>query len=313
MQLALPKLLIAGAPKGGLRLPPCVPPFNTLTYRLFTALWMVAFALALVGPLAGLVSALSRAGQQQPVAAGKPRRLRGIAARCDHGPLHRRPASGRRRGWLRATISSRSTACRCRRACRSTNERSPNMPTTPPTSRSAICCSAPTMPTSRSRSAISDGQVRDVTVTTGDNHIDDGARSLGMSPKWLNFIDLLHVLAYPFLLWAAWMLHHRNARDAVSSILSLAVLLTMAAEQPASMFLAAVAHSALAQRRHVRPRQRAAADRHPALPARQPVVAAGGIDRFAADFDAASGHALPDLVRLLHDHRRPVVADGRCG
>jgi hypothetical protein len=51
---------------------------------------------------------------------------------------------------------------------------------------------------------------------------------------------LLHVLAYPFLLWAAWMLHHRNSRDAVSSILSLAVLLTMAAEQPASMFLTAV-------------------------------------------------------------------------
>ncbi|MEA3078676.1 MAG: hypothetical protein QOF05_84, partial [Sphingomonadales bacterium] len=35
MQLALPN---AGqAPRGGLRLPPCVPPFNTLTYRLFTA------------------------------------------------------------------------------------------------------------------------------------------------------------------------------------------------------------------------------------------------------------------------------------
>jgi hypothetical protein len=84
------------------------------------------------------------------------------------------------------------------------------------------------------------GQVRDVVVTTGDNHIDDGARALGMSPKWLNFIDLLHVLAYPFLLWAAWMLHHRNSRDAVSSILSLAVLLTIAAEQPASMFLASI-------------------------------------------------------------------------
>ena len=44
MQLALPN---AGqAPRGGWQLPPCVPPFNTLTYRLFTALWMVAFALA---------------------------------------------------------------------------------------------------------------------------------------------------------------------------------------------------------------------------------------------------------------------------
>src|SRR5437879_13797225 len=52
MQLALP---IAGQSlKGGLRLPPYVPPFNTLAYRLFTLLWMTAFALALIGPVAGL-------------------------------------------------------------------------------------------------------------------------------------------------------------------------------------------------------------------------------------------------------------------
>src|SRR5205814_697584 len=84
------------------------------------------------------------------------------------------------------------------------------------------------------------GRVRDVTVTTGDQHINAGARAIGISPKWLNFIHLMKVLAYPFLLWAAWLLHHRNSRDAVSSILSLAVLLTIAAEQPASMVLASV-------------------------------------------------------------------------
>jgi hypothetical protein len=39
-------------------------------------------------------------------------------------------------------------------------------------------------------------------------------------------------------LFAAWLLHRRNARDVVSSIISLAVLLTIAAEQPSSMFLA---------------------------------------------------------------------------
>jgi hypothetical protein len=82
-----------------------------------------------------------------------------------------------------------------------------------------------------------DGRVRDVTVTTGEQHIDAGARRLGISPKTLSFIDLLQVLAYPFLLWAAWMLHHRNARDVVSSILSLAVLLSIGAEQPSSDFL----------------------------------------------------------------------------
>ncbi len=84
------------------------------------------------------------------------------------------------------------------------------------------------------------GRVRDLVVVTGDEHIDDGAMAIGVSPKWLRFIDLLHVLAFPFLLWAAWLLHRRNSRDAVSSILSLAVLFTIAAEQPSALFLAKI-------------------------------------------------------------------------
>src|SRR5205085_5518572 len=47
-------LSIAGQDReGGFHLPPVVPPFNTLAYRLFTLLWMIAFALAVVGPVAG--------------------------------------------------------------------------------------------------------------------------------------------------------------------------------------------------------------------------------------------------------------------
>src|SRR3954453_8738196 len=50
MQLALANI----APlKGGLRLPPCVPPFNKFNYHLFTAIWIAAFLLAFLGPLAG--------------------------------------------------------------------------------------------------------------------------------------------------------------------------------------------------------------------------------------------------------------------
>jgi hypothetical protein len=82
------------------------------------------------------------------------------------------------------------------------------------------------------------GHTRDVTITTGEQHIDAGARALGVSPKLLSFIDLLHVLAYPFLLWAAWLLHRRNSTDVVSSMLSLAMLFTIGAEQPSSVFLA---------------------------------------------------------------------------
>jgi hypothetical protein len=84
------------------------------------------------------------------------------------------------------------------------------------------------------------GRVRDVTVVTGETHIDAGAKALGISPRLLSFIDLLQVLFYPFLLWAAWLLHRRNARDVVSSILSLAVLFSIAAEQPSSYFLATI-------------------------------------------------------------------------
>src|SRR3954453_5571754 len=68
MQLALP---IAGStPTGRLRLPQAVPPFNTLTYRLFTALWMVAFALALVGPLAGLYEPYQERGNNSQLLLG---------------------------------------------------------------------------------------------------------------------------------------------------------------------------------------------------------------------------------------------------
>src|SRR5258708_31116705 len=68
MELALPS---AGeGPEGGLRLAPCVPPFNTLTYRLFTALWMVAFALALVGPLAGLYERYQEPGNNSQLLLG---------------------------------------------------------------------------------------------------------------------------------------------------------------------------------------------------------------------------------------------------
>ena len=53
----------------------------------------------------------------------------------------------------------------------------------------------------------------------------------------LSVVDLLHVITYPFLLFAAWVLHRRKRDDLVSSILSLAILLTIGAEQPSAAFL----------------------------------------------------------------------------
>src|SRR4029079_15400337 len=51
MQLALP--MTDRALKGGFRLPPVVPEFSTAGYRLFTALWVLVFLLAVAGPVIG--------------------------------------------------------------------------------------------------------------------------------------------------------------------------------------------------------------------------------------------------------------------
>ena len=51
MQLALPR---NNQPlKGGFRLPPVVPEFNTLGFWLFTAVWALALMLAIAGPVLG--------------------------------------------------------------------------------------------------------------------------------------------------------------------------------------------------------------------------------------------------------------------
>lgn len=84
------------------------------------------------------------------------------------------------------------------------------------------------------------GQVRDYHVRTGEQHIEQAARSRGLSSGFLKVVDLFHVVTYPFLLFAAWILHRRKREDLISSILSLAVLLAIGAEQPSGTFLDAV-------------------------------------------------------------------------
>jgi hypothetical protein len=231
MQLAL-----TGETLTRLRLPTVVPPFSSRGYRLFSVLWLAAFLLALIGPLTGFYYRYSepennsqlllgsRAGfAVSPTDATRVRFLVGPPA-----------AGGVRPGDRLVAVYGLSLP--------------PLMPMDEATltqhadDPAYIAVGNLLFGTDNAEVPLTvrgaDGRVRDVTVTTGEQHIDAGARRLGLSPRLLSFIDLLHVLAYPFLLWAAWMLHRRNSRDVVSSILSLAVLLTIAAEQPSSMFLA---------------------------------------------------------------------------
>ena len=235
MQLALPT---AGPVlNGGFRLPPVVPPFNTLTYRLFTLIWLIAFTLAFVGPLAGLYERYSSPQNNSQLLLGS---RAGFAVSPDDATM------------VRFTVGPQAASAGVVAGDKIIAIYGLPLPPRMPVNEQVLAQHAndPAYITLGNLLFGTDnaevpltvrdpgGRVRDVTVKTGDYHIDAGARALGIPPRWLNFIDLLHVLAYPFLLWAAWLLHHRNSRDAVSSLLSLAVLLTIGAEQPSSAFLA---------------------------------------------------------------------------
>ena len=82
-----------------------------------------------------------------------------------------------------------------------------------------------------------DGSERDYRVRLGEQHVGQAAGRFGFPPALLAVVDLLHLITYPFLLFAAWILHRRKPEDLISSVLSLAILLTIAAEQPSAAFL----------------------------------------------------------------------------
>lgn len=87
-----------------------------------------------------------------------------------------------------------------------------------------------------------DGMEHDFKTRLGEQHIAQATQRFGLPPALLSVVDLLHLITYPFLLFAAWVLHRRRPEDLISSILSLAILLTMAAEQPSAGFLTFVLH-----------------------------------------------------------------------
>lgn len=219
------------------RLPPAVPPFTTRMHRLFTAVWIAAFLLAVIGPAAGFYFRYSAPANNSQLLLGS---RAGFAVS---------PKDATR---IRFTVGPQATREGIRPGDKIVAVYGLPLPKVMTITEEVLAehsedpayiamgnllfgTDAAEIPLSI-RSP--DGRVREVTVTTGEGHIDAGAKALGISPRLLSFIDLLHMLAYPFLLWAAWILHRRNPRDAVSSILSLAVLLTIGAEQPSSVALA---------------------------------------------------------------------------
>src|SRR5437762_3751291 len=184
MQLALP--ITGQSLKGGLRLPPYVPPFNALAYRLFTLLWMTAFALALVGPIAGLYLRYSSPANNSQLLLGS---RAGFAV------------SPRDATAVRFTVGPQAEKAGVVAGDHITAIYGLPLPPSMPVNERALAEHANDpayialgnllFGTDNADVPLTvrdpDGQVRDVVVTTGDTHIDDGARALGISPKWLNF------------------------------------------------------------------------------------------------------------------------------
>src|SRR3954470_11751418 len=180
MELALPSARPSAGhvPRGGLRLPQSVPPFNTLTYRLFTAVWMVAFALALVGPLAGLYERYHERGNNSQLLLGS---RAGFAV------------SPRDATIVRFTVGPQAEGAGVVAGDHITAIYGLDLPPSMPVNEQALAEHANDpayialgnllFGTDNADVPLTvrdpGGHVRDVVVTTGDNHIDDGARSLG--------------------------------------------------------------------------------------------------------------------------------------
>lgn len=237
MQLALASTF--KAPNGRFRLPPYVPPFSKTGYRLFSIIWIGAFLLALAGPIAGFYFRYTAPANNSQLLLGS---RAGVAVSQNDATL------------VRFIVGPQAEAAGIKPGDHIIAVYGLPLPRTMPVDEESLARHANdpayiamgNVLFGTDSSAIPltvrdpGGRTRDVTIATGEQHIDAGARALGISPRLLSFIDLLHVLAYPFLLWAAWLLHRRNSTDVVSSILSLAMLFTIGAEQPSSVFLAQV-------------------------------------------------------------------------
>ena len=218
------------------KLPDRVPPFNSIAYRIFTVIWFAALLLAIVGPAMGLYNRYVAPGDNSQLVLGSRAGFAVSLQDATHIRFRVGPysgASGIRKGDDIIAIYGLPLPERMPVTEKAIEEHADDPAYIAMENLLFGTEQMPVPLTVRSR----DGSIREVTVTTGEQHIDAAAIDRGFSPTLLSFIDVVHVIFYPFLIWAAWILHRRNARDAVSSVLSLAILLMICAELPSSAFL----------------------------------------------------------------------------
>jgi hypothetical protein len=224
-----------------LRLPRRVPDFGPRGFFVFRIIWFAAFALALLGPVAGAWQRFDEAGRNSGLVAGS---RAGVALAAEDLTRIRFPvgpaaaSAGVRPGDDIVAIDTIPVSAQV------AMPGSPGLPAGAGNETDQLLF-GDLLSGAEDRDVLltlrsPDGREREVALRTGEAHIEEGARSLGL-PAWLlSFIDLLHLLTYPFLLVSAWLLFRRKREDVVSSVVSLAILLTMAAEQPSATFLAQV-------------------------------------------------------------------------
>src|SRR5689334_7798916 len=182
MQLALSN---AGETlKGGFRLPPAVPPFNKRAFQLFSVIWMAAFLLAFAGPLAGFYFRYSSPENNSQLLLGS---RAGFAV------------SPRDATAVRFTVGPDADKAGIRAGDHIVAIYGLPLPKVMPVTEEALAEHADDpayiamgnvlFGTDNSDVPLtvrdSNGKVRDVTVATGEQHIDAGAKSLGISPKLL--------------------------------------------------------------------------------------------------------------------------------
>jgi hypothetical protein len=220
-------------------LPERVPDFGPRSLLLFRLLFFPVFLLALAGPIAGTWQRLSAPPQNSALVPGS---RAGVALAAEDLTRIRFPvgpeavALGIRSGDKIVAIDSIPLSASVPMPPR-------EGPPPPGTNEADYALFGELLYGTDSRPVqlrlrVPSGGEREVKIVTGEHHIDAAAAEIGVPRLVASVADLLHLLTYPFLLASAWLLYRRRLQDAISSLISLAILLTMASEQPSAAFLA---------------------------------------------------------------------------
>ena len=221
------------------RLPERLPDLKSAVAAAVRAALDAGFLLAIAGPVAGI---WYRFDVSRPEQRADDRQPRGLALSEDDLTRVRFPVgpAARAAGVRPATTSSPSTACRLPESSRFRSEGIAR-PNDADRLRLRRCSRRSSRASSKSdldlRLRARDGTRPQLSRAHRRAAYRAGRAPVGLPPMLLSVVDLLHVITYPFLLFAAWVLHRRKREDLISSILSLAILLTIAAEQPVRAFL----------------------------------------------------------------------------